>query len=104
MKYIPKPGEWHYRGDGGWVYSDVPDGITIPGAADPYYGGFLVCESVGPALGPLIAEAPLLLDLARRFRDRLLMLGSLLATPAYEPERKSLAEIEAMLVRIGVTP
>lgn len=100
MKHVPKPGEWRFNADGCWVYSLVRDGITIMGADDPHYGGFLVCESVSPAFGPLIAETPLLLELARRHRDRLLMLGSLLATPAYEPERKTLAEIEAMFARL----
>ena len=54
------PGPWHWN-DRGFVYADVPDGITVPGASDPFYGGHLVGESICPSNGKLIASAPDLL-------------------------------------------
>jgi hypothetical protein len=108
MKYTPEPGQWHFNATGGWIYSDVPDGIIKPGytgAEDTtYYGGFLVCETVASTFGPLIQEAPLLLDLAKRHRKNLISLGSLLATSAFETERKTLHEIEQLLGRLGEIP
>lgn len=56
-KWKHTPGPWHWN-EQGWVYADVPDGITINGASDPYYGGHMVAESISLANGPLIAAAP----------------------------------------------
>lgn len=50
------PGPWHHD-LGSWVYSKVPTQMSDFDTAH-YYGGSLVCESVGNADATLIAAAP----------------------------------------------
>lgn len=51
------PGPWEFDAQG-FVRAKTGEGITIAGAADEFYGGFLVAESISSRNGPLIAAAP----------------------------------------------
>lgn len=59
-KHTPVP--WRYGKDGGSIVADSPvDGYKQTPEETEYYGGYVVCETVGPCNKPLIAAAPELL-------------------------------------------
>jgi len=59
------PGPWRFGKPSDSVVSDAPD--TRTESHVDYYGGNLIAESISPSNRPIIAAAPELLDMVRRY-------------------------------------
>lgn len=59
---IHNPGNWSAGKNGSCVVSDAPGGTAFSGDFDSYYGGYLICESIGRSNIPIVAAAPKMLQ------------------------------------------
>lgn len=67
---IHNPGNWSAGKNGYCIVSDAPGG-NVPGGEqfDEYYGGYLICESIGRSNVPIVSAAPKMLKALVRVRD-----------------------------------
>lgn len=66
---IHNPGNWSAGKNGCCVVSDAPGFNAMSGEFDSYYGGYLICESIGRSNVPIVAAAPKMLQALVRVRD-----------------------------------
>lgn len=86
---IHNPGNWSAGKNGCCVVSDSPGGNVAGGDTfDAYYGGYLICESIGRSNIPIVAAAPKMLKALVAVRD------------AIAPWDVSLADEMAMIDRV----